>query len=250
MQESELQTNLYNQYTNLHSVLYSFVSLNSLHFDKAHNIDHVLRVVSNAVKIYEETDEEERLGVDLDLIIVCCYLHDIRDHKMLDSDQTITELELRKFILSIGYDPDLVLPIINTISYSKERKLEVNNERGSGYERIISLFEQVNTHFDRMTVQKLMYIRNVVSDADKLDALGEQGIARCISYGEHIGVGGDIGRIVEHCEYKLLHLKGMYIHTEVGKSLAVDLHNYTLQWYKEERKHLSHDYTSCGLVRD
>ena len=253
-----------NKKIQLEPVLHWFVASKTTHFDEGHNINHILNVVSNATKIYNNTEEKERHNTDLNLILVCCYLHDIRDHKMTNDDQTITETELRQFISSIGYNPDLIISITNLVSFSKEKKLEdniitydnervlgIDKERGSGYSQIISMLEQSIIHSDNMTIQQLEYIRNVVSDADKIEALGEIGISRCKSYGRHIGYTDEsesIPRIVEHCEYKLLHLKDVYIHTEAGKEMVSDGHDYVLKWYELERGRLGSDFVSDGLV--
>lgn len=214
--------------SHLADILHAFVSDHSTHFDEAHDINHITKVVSNAKQIYNNTKEEDRHGVNFDLILVCCYLHDIRDHKMVDHELTITETRLREFITSIGYNPDLILLITDLISFSKEAYLEKN-----GYPTIISTLEQESSNFD-MTPEQLVFTRNVVSDADKIEALGETGIERCKAYGEYIGI-PSISRIVRHCEEKLLLLRDHYIHTRIGKELASPGHDYIVEWYESHK---------------
>lgn len=219
----------------LEPVLHWFVKTKTQHFDKAHDINHIIKVVSNATTIYNMS--ENTYDVDLNLILVCCYLHDIRDHKLVDDERTITEDELEDFITAIGYDPYLITGIVNLISFSKERSFE-SNGMGSGYDRIIHYLEMSLPVSNGMTIEQLEYIRNVVSDADKIEALGETGINRAIEYGRHIGVGDDYARIIGHCDEKLLHLKDVYIRTEAGKSIAQEGHRQIVEWYEEQSMRL------------
>ena len=66
-------------------------------------------------------------------------------------------------------------------------------------------------------------MRDIVSDADKLDALGELGLQRCFDYARATNAGASeeaiYQQVVDHCHDKLLHLID-YMHTSESKNLA------------------------------
>ncbi|MFW6185280.1 MAG: HD domain-containing protein [Halobacteriota archaeon] len=76
----------------------------------------------------------------------------------------------------------------------------------------------------------------VLSDADKLDAMGAIGVARAFLYS------GESGRTIEdtlnHFENKLLHLIDE-MKTETGKKLAEERHNFLLKFYQTMREELN-----------
>ena len=68
--------------------------------------------------------------------------------------------------------------------------------------------------------------RNIISDADKLEALGEVGLRRCMQFSE-----AHNGNVIEHCHEKLLKLlPDGFIRTNAGKKLAVPGHEYILNY--------------------
>jgi len=82
------------------------------------------------------------------------------------------------------------------------------------------------------------FVRNVVSDADKLESLGKTGLERCKEYQRHYyreRHNSEIPdylltrRVIENLQYRLLMLKDNFIKTQSGKQLAIPLHNELLQ---------------------
>ena len=64
-----------------------------------------------------------------------------------------------------------------------------------------------------------LIVRNIVSDADKLEAIGEIGVNRCCQYtrekyGEDLSKEKLVSYVKEHCEEKLFLLSEKYIKTE------------------------------------
>jgi hypothetical protein len=96
-----------------------------------------------------------------------------------------------------------VLNIIDNISYSEEAK-----------GKLITLQEPYQTY------------RDIISDADKIEALGEVGLRRCIQFSE-----AHNGNVIEHCHEKLLKLlPNGFIRTESGKKLAISGHEFILNY--------------------
>mmetsp|Transcript_89352 Transcript_89352/g.161238 ORF Transcript_89352/g.161238 Transcript_89352/m.161238 type:complete len:114 (+) Transcript_89352:1-342(+) len=99
--------------------------------------------------------------------------------------------------------------IIDNISFSKEKREGLDLQ---GLEK-----------------RGLLLLRDIVSDADKIDALGDEGLERCFEYTRYANPGAcppEIEQLVrEHCIEKLLLLKDQYVRTATGKSLAQPGHN-------------------------
>jgi HD superfamily phosphodiesterase len=78
-------------------------------------------------------------------------------------------------------------------------------------------------------------VRDIVSDADKLEAIGEAGIKRCLEYQIHkykedspnqeIPHSQLIKQVVEHAHEKLLRLREHFFRTKIGKEISLPLHN-------------------------
>ena len=121
--------------------------------ESGHDWFHTLRVYNNARLIAKSE------SVDLYIVALGALLHDIADSKFHNGDDNIAPRVARKFLVQHNVDSfviDSVIDIINNISFNKS--LETNNKPNS-----IEL--------------------DVVQDADRLDAIGAIGIARCFNYG-------------------------------------------------------------------
>ena len=121
--------------------------------EAGHDWFHTLRVYNNARLIAKSE------SVNLYIVTLGALLHDIADSKFHNGDDTVGPRVARKFLLQHNIDSfviDSVIDIINNISFNKS--LETNNKPNS-----IEL--------------------DVVQDADRLDAIGAIGIARCFNYG-------------------------------------------------------------------
>ena len=74
----------------------------------------------------------------------------------------------------------------------------------------------------------------IVQDADRLDALGAPGIARCVAY--NAVKGRKLEDAVEHFEEKLVRLEGL-MKTETGKEMArvrTERLRVFMGWWEEE----------------
>ena len=188
--------------------VYEFVKQNTQNFDESHDVKHALKVYENALKIVEyDYTSSTYVKLDKDIIMFAAMLHDVCDHKYPDS---ISLVELKRFISSkLGNGKaNTIMEIIDNISYSKE-------VRG-----------------DRKDVHH-PYL-DIISDADKLEAIGRQGIYRCYAYSKTKNPNLDedsIKTLVKiHCREKLLKLKDEYIRTTAGKAMAIPLHEDVIEW--------------------
>lgn len=204
------------QLIDLHIILSKFTKQSTLHFDESHDHSHMQKVVQNSFEIMEnDIDIKNKIKhypEIINIVSIVAWLHDVRDHKYSES---ISEDELIIFIKSI--DPvncSQILRVINNISWSKESK---------------GLREHFDAPFDT--------ILDIVSDADRLEALGNIGIERCKTYTEKIG--GLIPEdVIEHCYEKLLKiLPEGYIKTKHGKKMAKPLHDEIVNYVNSFQLH-------------
>jgi hypothetical protein len=133
-------------------------------------------------------------------------LHDVCDHKYPNS---IPRSALSDFITANLTDYESIDPLISKVSftYSKQHPNEAADPD-----------------------------LEVVRDADRLNALGVEGVRRCI--GVTTLRGGKVpDDVIVHCYDKLLKLlPENYIVTPLGRSMAVPLHNVIVKYVKD---HLS-----------
>jgi hypothetical protein len=168
---------------------------------------------------------------ELNDVVNVAMLHDVADHKY-DFDGKLEE-RVRDFLWNQLYagrdaDAELAWAAIAAVSYSKE------NKRGTRY-------------FESELGLRWTRIRDVVSDADKLLAIGEDGLARCWEYtfearqhrvdairrekGPDAPIPAPltpadlVQHVVEHSHDKLLRLTPEFIVTASGKFLAQPKHD-------------------------
>jgi len=178
-----------------------------------HDWFHTLRVYNNAIQIAKG----ER--VDHEVVALGALLHDIADSKFNDGDETVGPKMAREFLFKHNVDSlviEHVIKIIENVSF----KLSLNKETS---------FNSKEMH--------------VVQDADRLDAIGAIGIARCFNYGGFKNrklfdpavkpqldmtkeeYKNSTAPTINHFYEKLLLLKGK-MNTETGKRLAEKRHLY------------------------
>jgi uncharacterized protein len=204
----------------LADLLHSFCAMVTEDREESHGVVHMNQVKKNAMTIWDiERASCNDLNTDriTSLIVAVALLHDVADHKYGDVERQtgLMKNELDKYFC--GDDVTLILDIINKISYSKEAKI-----RSSG----------VIPTWDELGLEGKM-VRNIVSDADKLEAIGVIGVIRCMQFtteklkekGEPASAAILVNRLVEHGHEKLFILKDEYIMTRAGKALAQERHD-------------------------
>ena len=192
----------------------NFVREETRDYDSSHDYYHAKTVVTNIEKILTEIDINYLKEDDFDpkkIIIMAGWLHDICDHKYNYSVDKL--LRLHQFIWKNSNikEAEMIIKIIDNISYRRE-------------------VEGKMEYFGKYQI-----LRDIVSDADKLEALGETGLERCRIFGSlTIKDNNELEKkIKKHCYEKLLKLKSGYIRTPIGKKLAEPLHQIILDYVQK-----------------
>jgi len=181
-----------------------------------HDWWHVYRVWQNAMMIGKHED------VDMVIVELAALLHDIADYKFHGGDHAVGPRIAGEWLASLGAEKVLikqVQEIIEDISF-----------KGAGVKKVVRSREG-----------------KVVQDADRLDAMGAIGIARCFAYGgfskreiynpeikpvlhksEYEYVNGK-GTSVNHFYEKLLLLKNL-MNTDTAKKIAEGRHAYMKEY--------------------
>ncbi|KPI39489.1 uncharacterized protein AB675_5263 [Cyphellophora attinorum] len=194
--------------------IYDFVEqfFQNPQFDASHDFRHVRRVTRTAIEIFEA---ERTANPDLDLytIILGALLHDVEDKKYAQSKDAI-----KLALLEVGMpeaEASRLQRLVEGVSYSSEIK---------------------DSEKVRLLIAEIPELA-VVQDADRLDAIGAIGIARCFTFGGAKDT-RSLEESVEHFHDKLFKLEGM-MKTETGKVWAAErtrvLHDFVDCWNREIR---------------
>ena len=156
----------------------------------AHGLDHTFRVtrLSETIGIQE--------GADMRVLIPAALLHDIA-RPLEEKTGKPHEIEgariAEEFLLPMGFPEDLIGPVVDAI----------------------------RTHRFRSEKKPSTLEAQILSDADKLDAMGAIGIARAfLTAGER---GGDMVDAMDHIKEKLLNLQ-VLMYTGTARKMAESRH--------------------------
>ena len=191
--------------------------------EAGHDWFHIERVYKTAINI-NKVEKGNALVVAL-----AALLHDIADPKFNNGDEELGPSIAEDFLKSIAVAEDIIAHV----------KLIIQNMSFK------NSFDEAG--FTSMEMQ-------IVQDADRLDAIGAIGIARAFTYGgfknrvlynpaikpeQHLtkeSYKNTSAPTINHFYEKLLLLKDM-MNTEAGKAIAIERHNFMLQYlehfYKE-----------------
>ncbi len=188
-----------------------------------HDWWHVYRVWKSA-QIIADQEQANRTVVEL-----AALLHDIADPKFNDGDETIGPIKAQKFMESIDLNSETIEHVVSII-----QNMSFSSSLG-------------NINFDSLEMR-------IVQDADRLDAIGAVGIARCFNFGgykNNLIYSPELppqlnmtkeeykkskGTSVNHFYEKLLLLKDK-MNTKTGQEMAEKRHEfmevYLAQFYAE-----------------
>jgi uncharacterized protein len=165
----------------------------------SHELDHLLRVAY----LCEVIGKEE--NADMQVLVPAALFHDIA--RPLEGEKGIPHEEAgarlaEHYLRSIRFDDECVPRIAHAI----------------------------RTHRYRSAVKPETLEAQILSDAEKLDAMGAVGIARTFNRaGEHRG---EIRDAVDHIHNKLMHLT-LLMYTGTGKRLAEERHRYLCEFLEK-----------------
>ncbi|CAD8166586.1 unnamed protein product [Paramecium pentaurelia] len=205
-----------------------FVKETLCHAESGHDYFHIERVMKMATRIANE--ESKIKNVNMNLVQLGALLHDIADHKFHGGDDTIGPKVARQFL---------------------EKDGEANEELIKQVEDII---KEISFKGAKVKDQMSTFEGQIVQDADRLDAIGAIGIARCFTYGGYKNrqlfnpdqkpefhenfqdYKKNESTTINHFYEKLLLLKDR-MNTETGKKIAEKRHqimvNYLDQFLQE-----------------
>ncbi|SCU69779.1 uncharacterized protein TEOVI_000134800 [Trypanosoma equiperdum] len=204
--------------------------------DSSHGLAHMEKVTESAILILcmQNQVAATDMHTTLSRVILVAMLHDVADHKY-DSDGTLRHRveafikEERNATIETAESHAYALQTIEAVSFSAEK------QRGKRW-------------FTSVLPTEWLRVRDIVSDADKLEAIGYAGLLRCLEYTSHLLLprgkttegeqhmkeGGEgrphwsreferqcLQNVREHFEEKLNLLPTEYIVTEPGRFLAL-----------------------------
>lgn len=178
--------------------------------DPSHGYEHMLKVKKNAMHTYRLENINDDEIKQLCTIVAWC--HDVADHKY-DKDGKLADTVKEFLRINFYTNSTLIWNCIERISFSKEKHNKDD--------------------WKLLLGEKGMLVRNIVSDADKLEAVGKPGLTRCIEYaseqymkdhGVSIPHSVLVSAVHEHSNDKLLRLKD-YMRTKTGLNMAIPLHD-------------------------
>ena len=127
--------------------------------DLAHDLNHILRVVKTAKDLCQKE------GAKLEVVLPAAYLHDCfsfpKNHPERAASSKLAAQKALKFL--------------ETIKYPSEYFSEISHA--------------ITTHSFSANIKPETLEAQLVQDADRLDALGAIGIARCLQIGTALGIG-------------------------------------------------------------
>jgi uncharacterized protein len=154
--------------------------------DMVHGLDHVLRVRDIALKIAEAIPEP----VDREVLEVAALLHDI-GRVSRDKDHAKCSAEIAYIILKLACFPE---------------------------DKVRKVVEAIQSHSFSEGVKPMSIEAKILSDADKLDALGVIGIARVFAFSGSRG--RSLKESIQHFYDKILQLPNL-LFTDIAKSIAI-----------------------------
>ena len=198
-----------------------FVKSELKNAEGGHDWFHVERVLKNSILISKNED------VNTFVVSLAALLHDIADPKFYNGDETIGPSKAIKFLERQKIDKETIDHIVKIIKHMSYK----------------NSFENDGNPFSSDEFK-------VVQDADRLDAIGAIGIARCFNYGgfknseiynpEVIpnlkmtkeGYKRSTAPTINHFYEKLLLLKNK-MNTITGKKIAIQRHAFMESYLKE-----------------
>lgn len=195
--------------------------------DSAHDKEHIYRVLYNALKI-----AETETGVDYDILISACLLHDIGRKEQFENPKLCHAMVGGKkaydFLVEHGFEAEYAGRV--------KQCIETHRYRGDNFPQSIEA--------------------KILFDADKLDVSGAIGIARTLTYKGNVseplysllpdgrvsdGENDDKPSFFREYKYKLEKLYS-HFYTAKGVELAKERQRAAVEFYNSMLKEISSSY--------
>jgi uncharacterized protein len=190
---------------NIISIVRKFAVENSEKND-IHGFAHVERVYNTCVKI------GKKLNPNLNVLKIAALLHDIG---------------------RIDEEEDTLKRNHAEISAEKAKKFLASNNFNLAQDDCDNIIHAIRTHSFSNNISPQTLEAKILSDSDKLDAIGAIGIFRTIGF--TLQNNGGIDQVIEHLESKILKLKEQMF-LEYSKSLGEDRQKTVLNFYNKLKK--------------
>ncbi|MBD3196125.1 MAG: HD domain-containing protein [Candidatus Lokiarchaeota archaeon] len=171
-----------------------------------HGFEHVMRVYKTVLEL------GNNLGADLNILKVSALLHDIGRTTEKKDGQNHAE-----------------------ISAKLARQYLSDNSLNLGNDFINEVFHAISAHSFSNNILAETLEAQILSDADKLDALGAIGLYRTIGF--TIENDGDLNDVIAHLTNKILKL-GETLYLDHSKSIAEGRMKIVRNFYEEIRKEI------------
>ncbi|ORC90495.1 HD superfamily hydrolase [Trypanosoma theileri] len=232
--------------------------------DASHGLAHMEKVTENALLLlHMQHGTAVNLTVLIPRVILVAMLHDVADHKY-DSTNVLQQ-RVRQFVgeeaTALLSSSSSTTTTTTTTSTSVMTAEEVQQYTLTAIEAISFSKEKSRGRrwFEDLLPAEWLIVRDVVSDADKLEAIGADGLRRCLLYTKHAMLEKErqmakedsmllkqeqeekekccLQNVKTHFEEKLALLSTEYIVTTAGKFLATPKHMEMVKELQEWELH-------------
>lgn len=180
--------------------------------DSSHGWVHMRDVADTTFRLYQELPPRQQIIIPFHILLATAWLHDVMDAKY-DPEKTLRDT-LIQFLESVYLPANLILRLIECVSYSYEVMLQGANPN-------------YRQEWEQEFGEAGLLVRDLVSDADKLHALGFTGFVRCTEYIQHMNPNLSpeevYALVYKHAQEKLFHLHE-FLRTEPGKQHGMQAH--------------------------
>jgi uncharacterized protein len=184
-------------------------AINNLSSDDIHGYGHTERVYRKCIKL------GQKLGANLFVLKIAALLHDIGRYSEDQKYKNKNHAEI---------SADIASNYLKTIN----RRFGKNN--------FINIIHCIQAHSFSNQITPNSLEAQILSDADKLDALGAIGLYRTIGY--TIKMNGNLQDVILHLENKIFNLKNQ-LFLDISKESAEERLTLLNQFYQEVKEQLA-----------
>ena len=198
------------------------IILENMKFDPAHDIKHIERVVNTAKKIAEKENG------DLNIIVPAAWLHDCINVPKDSPDRDKGSL----------FSANKAIEVLKKLNYPEKFFKEIHHA--------------IHAHSYSANIETKTLSAKILQDADRLDAIGAIGVARCIAYSTSKNKElysyedpfcenrepNEIDFAVDHFYTKLLKLKEK-MNTREGLNIALKREQFMLSFLDNLKREIS-----------